>query len=176
MSFRRSVLLAAAMLAVSAVPSFAEKGYYGLGYFRPQAPVGVRLWLSDKLAGDLGFGVSYNKPDGGDARTAFTLDGGLPIVLAETGSAKFFLRPGFTYASSPSPVGADPDNKTTQFWVSGSFGVEYFFNERFSVQAAHGLVYKSVDPDLAGTKSTSFQSEDFGLSNIGFHYYFGGGS
>jgi hypothetical protein len=58
--------------------------------------------------------------------------------------------------------------------VSGSFGVEYFFTDRFSIQAAHGLVFKSVDPDKAGGKYTEIVSEDFGLSNIGFHYYFGG--
>lgn len=174
MNFRKMMLASTALLAFSAVPAFAAAGNYGLGYFRPQAPVGGRVWLSDKVAGDLGFGLSYNKPDGGDAQTSFTVDAGLPIVLHETGSAKFFLRPGFTYNSSPSPVVADPDNKTTQFWVSGSFGVEYFFNERFSIQAAHGVAFKSVDPDLAGTKSTSFDTEDFGLSNIGFHYYFGG--
>lgn len=95
-------------------------------------------------------------------------------MVHEPGAAKFFVRPGLTYASSSSPVLADKDNKTTQFWVSGSFGVEYFFTERFSIQAAHGVAYKSVDPKLAGTKSTSFETEDFGLSNIGFHYYFGG--
>ncbi|MEQ1831841.1 MAG: hypothetical protein ABL977_02215 [Candidatus Eisenbacteria bacterium] len=174
MNIRKSLLAAAALLAVSALPSFAAAGQYGLGYFRAAAPVGGRIWFTDKVALDAGFGIDYNKPDGGDSQTSYTFDAGVPFVVAESGSAKFFVRPGITYATSPSPVVADPDNKTTQFWVSGSFGVEYFFTDRFSVQAAHGLVYKSVDPDQAGTKSTSIQSEDFGISNIGFHFYFGG--
>lgn len=174
MSIRKSILAAATLLAVSALPSFAAAGQYGLGYFRAQAPVGGRVWFTDKVALDAGFGVSYNKPDGGDSQTAFTFDAGLPIVVAESGAAKFFVRPGFTYNSTPAPVVADANNKATQFWVSGSFGVEYFFTDRFSIQAAHGVVFKSVDPDQAGTKSTSFESEDFGVSNIGFHFYFGG--
>jgi len=98
----------------------------------------------------------------------------VPFVVHESGAAKFFVRPGVSFASSPAPVPTDADNKLTQFWLSGSFGVEYFFTERFSIQAAHGVVFKSVDPDKAGVKSTAFESEDFGLSNIGFHYYFGG--
>lgn len=174
MTFKKSVMFAIAILAVSAAPSFAAKGFYGLGYFRPEAPVGGRVWLTDKVAGDVGVGFSSVSPDGGKSQTGFVVDAGVPIVAAEAGTAKFFVRPGFTYASSPSPVLADADNKTTQFWVSGSFGVEYFMTERFSVQAAHGVVFKSVDPKLAGTKTTEFGSEAFGLSNIGFHYYFGG--
>ncbi len=172
MKIRKHLLMAAAMLAVSALPAFAANA--GLGYFRPEAPVGGRVWFNDKTALDLGIGFNYNKPDGGDAQTGYLFDAGLPFVVHESGAAKFFIRPGFSYASTPSPVVADPDNKTTQFWVSGSFGVEYFFTERFSIQAAHGVAFKSVDPDQAGTKSTAFETEDFGLSNIGFHYYFGG--
>ena len=172
MKLRKHLILAAALLALSAVPSFATNA--GLGYFRPEAPVGGRVWFNEKTALDLGIGFNYNKPDGGDALTSYIFDAGVPFVVHESGAAKFFIRPGFTYASSSSPVVADPDNKVTQFWVSGSFGVEYFFTERFSIQAAHGVAYKAVDPKLAGTKSTAFETEDFGLSNIGFHYYFGG--
>ncbi len=175
MSFvKKTLFVAAALVAISAPSAFAAAGTYGLGYFRPEAPVGGRIWFSDKVAGDLGIGFMSISPDGGDSRSAFVLDAGIPLVAAESGNAKFFVRPGVTYASSPSPVLADPDNKTTDLWVSASFGVEYYFTDRFSVQAAHGVVYKSVDPDQAGTKYTELASEDFGLSSIGFHFYFGG--
>jgi len=174
MRIRKPLLLAVTLFAVSAIPSLAAAANYGLGYYRPQAPVGGRVWFTEKVAGDVGLGFNYAKLDTSDAQTSFVFDAGLPIVFHESGAAKFFVRPGFTFASSPAPVPADADNKLTQFWVSGSFGVEYFFTERFSIQAAHGVVFKSVDPDQAGIKSTAFESEDFGLSNIGFHYYFGG--
>lgn len=174
MNFKKSALWTIAILAITAAPSFAAKGYYGLGYFRPEAPVGGRVWFTDKVAGDIGVGFSSVSPSGGSSQTGYVVDAGVPIIAAEAGAAKFFVRPGFTYASSPSPVLTDANNKTTQFWVSGSFGVEYFLTERFSIQAAHGVLYKSVDPKLAGTKTTEFVSEAFGLSDIGFHYYFGG--
>lgn len=168
------MLLAFALVVVSAAPSFAAKGTFGLGYFRPEAPVGGRIWFSEKLGVDLGVGFDDVSPDGGTSRNSFVFDAGVPIVAAEAGNAKFFFRPGITFASSPSPVPADADNKTSQTWVSGSAGVEYYFTDHFSLQAAHGIVYKSVDPDLAGGKYTELVSEDFGISSIGFHYYFGG--
>jgi hypothetical protein len=173
-NLKNSVLFSIVVVAATAAPSFAAKGSYGLGYFRSIAPVGGRVWLTDKVAGDIGVGFSSVSQTGGSSQSSFVVDAGAPIVAAEAGNAKFFVRPGVTFASSPSPVLADKNNKTTQFWVSGSFGVEYFLTERFSVQAAHGIVYKSVDPKLAGTKTTEVASEDFGISNIGFHYYFGG--
>ena len=174
MNFRKSVLLAIALVTVSAAPSFAAKGYYGLGYFRPEAPVGGRVWFTDKVAGDIGVGFSSLSPKKGDSQSSYVIDAGLPIVAAESGNAKFFVRPGFTYASSPNPTLTDANNKTKQFWVSGSFGVEYFFTDRFSVQAAHGVLFKSIDPGTTDSKYTEIVTEDFGISNIGFHYYFGG--
>ena len=79
-----------------------------------------RIWFNEKTALDLGIGFNYNKPDGGDVLTSYIFDAGVPFIVHESGAAKFFIRPGFTYASSSSPVVADPKNKTTQFWVSGS--------------------------------------------------------
>jgi hypothetical protein len=172
MKVRKSIFAALALVALSAAPSFAASTKLGLGYFRPEAPVGGRAWVSEKIAIDLGVGFSLFSPDEGESESAFVVDGGVPIVLQEAGNAKFFLRPGFTFASSPEPTVDDADNKLTQFWVSGSFGVEYFFTDNFSIQAAHGVLFKSVDPDAAGGKYTEFVTEDFGVSNIGFHFYF----
>ena len=57
--------------------------------------------------------------------------------------------------------------------ISGSLGVEYFFTDRFSAQVAHGIFWASSDPPT-GDSVTSFATEDFGISSVGFHYYFGG--
>lgn len=171
---KKVFVVAAALAALSVSSSFAAGTNYGLGYFRPEAPVGGRVWFTNKVAADAGFGVSRVTPDQGDSQTGYVIDLGVPVVAAEAGSAKFFVRPGFTYASSPAPTTDDATNKATQFWVSASLGVEYFVTDHFSVQAAHGLVFKSVDPKSAGMKYTAIESEAFGLSNIGFHYYFGG--
>jgi outer membrane protein W len=60
--------------------------------------------------------------------------------------------------------------------VSGSLGAEYFFTKNFSIQAAHGLIYTSTEAKTGTVKvkTTNLTSEAFGVSNIGFHYYFGG--
>ena len=170
----RKTLFAALALVSLAAPAFAKdvKGLYGLGYVRPEAPIGGRLWFTDKVGFDLGLGFS-SSDESGDTRSSITLDAGLPLVVANAGDANFFVRPGLTYNQSPAPVVSDPDNKQTQFWVSGTLGAEYFFTDNFSIQAAHGLAYKSIDPDQAGDSYTELTSEAFGVSSIGFHYYFG---
>lgn len=172
--FRKSTLLAALAVVALASPSFAKdvKGLYGLGYVRPEAPVGGRVWFTDQVGFDLGLGFA-SSDESGENRTSFTIDAGVPLVVANSGDANFFVRPGLTFNQTPTPVTADPDNKTTQFWVSGTLGAEYFFTDNFSIQAAHGLAFKSVDPDQAGEKYTEITSEAFGISSIGFHYYFG---
>lgn len=175
MKIRKSLLVAAAMLAISAVPSFANN--FGLGYFRPEFPVGGRVWVSDKVAFDAGVGFSTLKTDSSSTSKAdvssFGFDLGMPYVVFSTDKAKFFVRPGFSYASGKNKVS---NTDVTAFWVSGSLGAEYFLTDSFSIQAAHGLLYTSTEAKsgAAKTKTTTLDTEAFGVSSIGFHYYFGG--
>ena len=175
MKIRKSLLVAAAMLAISAVPSFANN--FGLGYFRPEFPVGGRVWVSEQVAFDAGVGFNTLKTETGSTTNAdlssFGFDLGMPYVVASTDKAKFFVRPGFSYATGKDKV-ANTD--VTAFWLSGSLGAEYFLSDNFSIQAAHGLRYTSQENKTGATKvkTKTFSSEAFGLSSIGFHYYFGG--
>jgi hypothetical protein len=58
--------------------------------------------------------------------------------------------------------------------ISADLAVEYFFTDNFSLQVAHGVAWTSTDPDQTGIDNiTGFTSEAFGISNIGFHFYFG---
>ena len=170
MKIRKNLLIAGVLLAISAVPSFANN--FGLGYFRPEFPVGGRVWVSDKVAFDAGVGFTTLKTETGAVTNAdassFGFDLGMPYVVASTDKAKFFVRPGFSYVTG--------NNDVTTFWVSGSLGAEYFLNDSFSIQAAHGLRYASQEDKsgVATVKTTSFSSEAFGVSSVGFHYYFGG--
>ena len=111
--------------------------------------------------------------------TNYTFDIGVPFVMASTEKAFFFVRPGFVYTAGDNVADfGDPTtdgviNTPTTMGFALDLGVEYFFNDNFSVQVAHGLGFKSSDPDIQGADtSTSFATEDFGISNIGFHYYF----
>ena len=175
---RKMFTLLAAVAALSVMfvmPSHATtlKGKWGPGYFRPEAPLGIRWWLNEKLGLDGAIGFRSDDASG-DRLTDFRFDAGVPIVLAGMGdNTKFFVRPGLRYASTPLPTVAAPDNKQTSLGLTGTLGVEHFFTDRFSVQVATGLIIDSVDPDAAGDSHTTFASEDFGISSIGFHYYFG---
>lgn len=192
----KKLLLTAVTLVALAAPAMAVElqGKYGLGYVRPEFPVGGRVWFSDQLGLDAGIGFQNFSPDQGDGQTAWGIDIGVPVVVANTDNAIFFVRPGFSIADD----GGDEDvvllspfdsgGKQTQFWVSGTLGAEYFFTPNFSIQAAHGLLYRSVttkatidDDGVPGGTTTKvdvtdsfIETEAFGISSIGFHWYFGG--
>lgn len=177
--------LAVLTAGIALVPPAHATTALGLGYFRPEAPVGGRAWLNDKTAIDLGIGfaleeladVESDEPDDTTNKLSFILDAGVPFVVAGDESTKFFVRPGITFASRPVVVasrGGDEFDTESEFWVSGSLGVEHFFTKRFSLQAAHGVVFKSFSPAGDGDSTIELASEDFGISSIGFHFYFTG--
>ena len=69
---KKLALLAFVLLvAVPASSSAHEvKGLWGLGYFRPEAPIGFRYWASDKVGIDVGVGFDNVKPDKGTGSTS----------------------------------------------------------------------------------------------------------
>ncbi|MFI5370805.1 MAG: hypothetical protein ACHQ52_04535 [Candidatus Eisenbacteria bacterium] len=176
------LLVALAVMITAAAPSFATpaKGTWGVGYHGADFPLGARYWMSDKLALDMGLGFSSDPFNAtGDNKTTWGFEVGVPIVLAGAGEeTHFFLRPGIDYRSLPNPIvggpNPDPNNRETVFGVSGQLGVEHWFGKRFSLQVAEGIAYYNEDPGV-GDSNSVFQTQAFGISNIGFHYYFGGG-
>jgi hypothetical protein len=177
-----SLLVVLVVTLATVVPSFAEppKGAWGVGYHGPDFPLGIRWWVSDKVGLDFGLGFS-NDPfnDTGDNKTTWGIEFGAPIVLAGMGDeTNFYIRPGIDYRSIPNPIlggpAPNPDNDETIFGITGQLGVEHWFAKRFSVQVAEGVAFYNVDPGV-GSSHTVFQTQAFGISNIGFHYYFGGG-
>ena len=171
------MLLAVLSLSMVGAAEAAKelKGMWGPGYFRPEAPVGVRFWISDKVGADLGIGLSsseyYNiEAEDTETKLAYRIDFGLPIVAAGVENTVFFIRPGVLYASTP--IDGYPDDSMTDLWISASLGVEHFVSSRLSVQLAHGFYYYSHDPGTEDSDTSSgFATEDFGISSIGFHYY-----
>ncbi|NOT34725.1 MAG: hypothetical protein HOP12_11220 [Candidatus Eisenbacteria bacterium] len=173
-------LAALTTLAGSAAWAKDMKGMWGLGYTRSEFPIGARFWLSPSVGLDLGVGFSAFTPDGGDGQTAFGVDVGVPFVVASTENAHFFVRPGISFADNGAEVGPFTD-AVSQFWVSGTLGAEYFFTDSFSIQAGHGILYRSVttefevSPGVTDEVTDSYiESEAFGISSIGFHWYWGG--
>lgn len=177
-----SLLVVLAVTSLCVAPSFAAptKGAWGVGYHGQDFPLGLRLWLSDKVGLDLGIGFSSDPFNAtGDNKTTWGLEVGAPIVMAGMGDETlFFIRPGIDYRSIPNPIlggpTPNPDNDETVFGVTGQLGVEHWFGKRFSLQVADGIAFYNIDPGVGGSH-TVFQTQAFGISNIGFHYYFGGG-
>jgi len=173
---KRALALLSLLAIVLPASAFATdlKGLWGPGYFRPEAPVGVRVWMSEKIAADLGLGFSSGDDASGESLTDYTIDLGLPIVVASAGDANFFVRPGLTYSSDESDYGGTIGvDAMTTFALAASLGVEYFFTDRFSAQVAHGVYWASSEPPV-GDSMSQIATEDFGISSVGFHYYFGG--
>ena len=165
--FVLGVMMLAMSLAGPAMALKEMKGMWGPGYFTPNAPVGIRYWLAPKAAMDVGVGF-YTADLDGKTKSGFAFDVGVPFVLAGGESTLFFVRPGIEFSSDP----VNADDSSTTFLVRGSLGVEHFFSDRFSVQVAHGLYYQSYDPGIPDSDtSSSFNTEAFGISSIGFHYY-----
>lgn len=172
----RKTILAAALLAVIAVPSFAGTTKFGFGYFDPSFPVGGRVWVSEKLALDAGVSFNTLKEETGSTTTddisLMGADIGAVFVVAGSEKTKFFVRPAISFASGEDKF---PQADISAFWVRGSLGVEHWLSDNFSIQAAHGVAYKSTElkPAVgAKVKTTEFETEGFGISNIGFHFYF----
>jgi hypothetical protein len=166
-------MLAALALVTTAFAATAmaepAAGKWGVGYFRPEAPLGARFWFSPKVGADLGLGYLSSSQSGSPSTSKWTLDLGVPINMGNSGNAYFQIRPGFDYTSDDNGV-----NTPTTMGLSASLAVEYFFTDNFSLQVADGIRWSSTDPDLPGVNNISgFGTEGFGISNIGFHYYFG---
>jgi hypothetical protein len=177
-----SLLVVLVVTLATVVPSFAEppKGAWGVGYHGPDFPLGIRWWVSDKVGLDFGLGFSNDRiPAIDENKTAWGIEFGAPIVLAGMGDETiFFVRPGIDYRSIPNPILPSPpgdiDNTETIFGITGQLGVEHWLAKRFSLQVAEGIAYYNINPGVGGSH-TAFQTQAFGISNIGFHYYFGQG-
>ena len=89
---KRNITLAVlALTAMLAVPAMADPaaGKWGLGYFRPEAPIGIRYSFSEKSGLDVGLGFGSDEASlfkGGvvtsENLTNYTFDIGVPFVMA----------------------------------------------------------------------------------------------
>lgn len=166
-----------AVLSVAAPVMAAGEMKIGLGYFRPEAPIGARVWVNPKIAIDFGFGFEskeYGQGDKSETKTSFSIDAGVPFVLAGDETTKFFLRPGILYLSDPNyDIAGEEWVTASTIGISANLGVEHFFSKWFSLEASHGFVFATYDPGTEGSdSSTTIYSEALGISSIGFHFYF----
>lgn len=199
---KRLTILAAAMLTL-ATAAHAQGTMGGLGFrslsvgvasqlnntnidFSATPAIGIRQWLSEKVAVDLAVGFTSLSAEGGtptvdlDEGTGFALDAGIPFALKKWDRVTFMVRPGFTYGSAEVKDKLDltPPNEftTTALSVSGELEVEWMLADRLSISAAHGIAYRSIklednDTPADETKVTGFETTGDNFTSLGFHVY-----
>ncbi len=143
---------------------------------------GAGLYVEYNLTSYLGFGLGYNFFDNMDVRykntdPVYDFSSSGPeasLRLAYPFDAKgsdIFLRGGAYWGSSDFEEG---NNKFTDFEVSPfvGVGVQYAFNEMFSVRAGYDHYFDVFDDEADGFGRGG--NTDLGLAYIGFNVTFGG--
>ena len=184
------------LIAGSAVAENANQrvaGKKGIGYFNGRAPVGVRYWMNDGMAIDVGVGLDVDSkvpvPGGTDATLVdWAFDVGMPWVLHGEENMIVYFRPGVTVAGDQrfDDTAMDPaaGAKTydTEFDVNLGIGGEFFLgqlgwpNLSFAGQVGFGLQIVSPGGTGKDTEVNFFTTVDdvnvVNTGSIGFHFYF----
>lgn len=175
---KRLITLVALSLVVGASVASAQgspEHYKGaLGFHNVDAPLGIRWWISDKLALDAGLGFGSEENTAVDENlTHWALDLGLPIMLKSWDRVHFMVRPGILYLSQEQVTDPGPPVITdngTQMTIGAELEAEVFLADNFSVSAAHGFGIVNTDP-AGGPSTTDWGTSGANFTNIGFHVY-----
>jgi long-subunit fatty acid transport protein len=185
--------LAVAAFAAILVPSSAfavdHSKQWGVGYYDPEAPIGVRYQFSEKAAFD--FGLGFVKFDGEDNSTSpsseksymqYHVEVGVPITLVKMDRADFFFRPGLLMRSIPYQLDngtSVSDERASETDIKLHLGAEWHATDNLSLSVGHGLTIANQKPVSAGSfegskpeGSTVIFSEGLSLTSIGFRWYF----
>lgn len=171
-------------------------GKKGIGYYSSEAPLGVRYWMSDAMAVDVGVGLDMatkadnpNTPSAVEDETLFNwaFDVGLPFVLHGEENMIVYFRPGITLVGDnvfDSSATAQPNDKVYDIAFAGglSLGGEFFLGQfgwpNLSFSGQIGVNFNVVSPGASGAESTfNFGStfDDVSIvdtGSLGFHIYF----
>ena len=187
----------ALMVAVSS-SAFAQtanqrlEGSTGVGYFNSVAPVGVRHWVNDGMAVDVGVGVDYknNQVAPSAATTSlfdYAFDLGVPVVMHGEENMIVYFRPGVTLSGVQGFTGTnatDQDAKGYDTTVRGevALGGEFFLGQfgwpNLSLSGQVGVGVDWMKPRADGVDSSvQFSTSTTGVDitksgNMGFRLYF----
>jgi len=169
-------------------------GSVALGYFNPDAPIGVRYQVSQKTGLDLGIGFAQEQiaddpttvPAGDEKKNLqLNVEAGVPFTLVQRERVNFFVRPGVLFKFIPTynratPADAYSKKSQTEVHVTGILGVEWFVTDEFSLSVGHGIEIVSSKGVVANQLTTGnpetttlingLQALD--ITRIGFHFYF----
>ena len=191
-------ILLALTVSLLALPSssFAvdKTGHLAVGYFNPDAPLGIRYPISPKVGLDIGFG--FSQAEISDDPTTATVDdekknlqlhieAGIPLTIMDRENVNLFFRPGVLFRFIPiynRDTGLDPYEKKSESETAISLilGAEWFPTSDLSLSVGTGLEIESskgvsandlTTGDLESSSSINgLQALD--ITRIGFHFYF----
>jgi hypothetical protein len=173
------------------------EGTTGVGYFNSVAPVGVRHWVNDGMAVDVGVGVDFRNnqgvftdSNGAQATTSlfdYAFDVGLPIVMHGEENMIVYFRPGVTLSGVQAVLdattpGADSKGYDTNIRGEVALGGEFFLGQfgwpNLSLSGQVGVGVDFMQSRVDGSDSTvQFSTSTTGVDitrsgNMGFRLYF----
>lgn len=189
---------ASAELVPAAQGAHDVVGKFGVGYTSTNAPLGIRMWFSEMLGFDAGFGIVFNGeervPNDVDTQTTvdWAIDAGFLIALVKGENSILFARIGLNldrrYAMGTDNTqagGNETDSSVITFSIGGLMGMELFMSAlgfpELSLQGAVGLgfvhasgpeVVPGQDPSDWSLGSLTTGVSLVGTAQLGFHYYF----
>jgi hypothetical protein len=170
-------------------------GKKGIGYYNSDAPVGMRYWMSDAMAVDVGVGLDVlTKQDNSASSPAiedetflnWAFDVGLPWVLHSEENTIVYFRPGVTLVGDKNFDNStlEPADTAYDMTFTGGLGLggEFFLGQlgwpNLSFSGDVGIGFNVFLPKEDGAE-TQFNlgttSNDVSVVNtgsIGFHIYF----
>ncbi len=165
---RSALSLGLAGLAIVALAPLARAAMGGVGFHSTAAPIGVRHWFTDRIAGDLGANYSYDKLEvtGSTKNTHYVVDVGVPIRLARYEKIHLLARPGFNFGGTKYEPPTGPAITTKAYGVLGELEIEYWLTEKLSISASQGVAYRWTQDD-----ETAFDTLGSNFTFLGFHLY-----
>jgi hypothetical protein len=164
--------------AAAAPGGTGSEAVAAIGFHGTAAPLGLRWWLPGRIAAiDAGVGYQSNPSLLYDDETlaTWTFDAGVPVALRRWDRVHLLTRPGVIWQSEQiertGPPEAFATENLTTFELTAELEAEVFLADRFSVSAAHGVSYRTVDRPGAGSLST-FGTTGGNFTAVGFHVYF----
>lgn len=165
----RKVLLVLAVAAVAVLASnaaFAKdmKGMWGPGVSFESLPVDVKFGISPKAS--VFGGVSFRDTNIEGADSEFGLGGGFEYALFGGDDFNFNFQPAIRFFTNSGDFGG-----ADVIEVPVSLAAEVWMNDHVSVQAAHGIMFRNVSPDV-GDSTTEILTHGSSVTAFRFRYWF----